>query len=286
MAIAWSQRNGEDFHEIRTAGKSVRLYTNGVFHSQWNPHNLLTRSVWDSMTVAGFFLKKPQLRRVLVLGVGGGVVIKQLRTLFPDISVVGVELNPIHIEVAHRWFEIDDDDATLVHADAQQWLQDYEGPTFDLIIDDLFGDAGGEVARAVPVDKLWATQLCKHLDRDHGVLAVNFVGNAELKQSELIQFKQFKTRQRFTPPCCENAVSIFSKTKTHISVWKKRVNENESLSTREKKTIIDYKRQASFLFSFQSFQFSVFSFQFSVQNSKFKIQNSKFKISGFLKPEA
>lgn len=243
MAIAWSQRNGKNLHEIRTAGKSVRLYTNGVFHSQWNPDRLLTRSVWDSLTLAAFFLDPSQLKRVLILGVGGGVVIKQLELLFPGIEVVGVELDAMHIKIARRWFQIGRCDAELIQADARHWLDQYQGAPFDLVIDDLFGETDGEVARAVEVDSAWSELLCKHLS-DQGVLAVNFIGRHELRQSGLLARTEFSNRHCFTPPFCENAVAVFLKYETPIKYWKQRIKAHRLLKPSQKKAILSDKRRS------------------------------------------
>jgi spermidine synthase len=243
MAVLWSHRNGKTLHEVRTAGNSVRLYTNGVFHSQWNPKRLLTRSVWDSLTLAAFFLPADQLKRVLILGVGGGVVIKQLEKLFPGVEIVGVELDAMHIKIAKQWFQIDQTDATLIQADARDWLERYDGPAFDLIIDDLFGDTNGDVARAVEVDSKWSQTLYRHLS-DNGVLAVNFIGRSELRQSGLFTMGRFKTRQCFTPPFCDNAVAVFAKKETPIKCWKQRVSSHRLFKPSQKKAILADKRRS------------------------------------------
>lgn len=243
MAVVWSQRTGDNFHEVRTAGKSVRLYTNGVFHSQWNPNRLLTRSVWDSLMMAAFFIDPSKLRRVLILGVGGGVVIKQFVALFPGIEIVGVELDAVHISIAKKWFDLGPTDATLIHADAKGWLENYEGPAFDLIIDDLFGDVGGEVARAFEVDRDWANCLCRWLS-NHGVLAVNFIGRAELKNSGLFGHEHFRSRYCFTPPFCDNAVCAFVKNDTTLKQWKQRISNHDAFSVAQKKAILGDKRRA------------------------------------------
>lgn len=243
MAVVWSQRTGDNLHEVRTAGKSVRLYKNGVFHSQWNPNRLLTRSVWDSLMISAFFMPPSMLRHVLILGVGGGVVIKQFNELFPQANIVGVELDPMHIKIARKWFEIGKSDATLIQADARDWLYAYDGPKFDLIIDDLFGDTDGEVARAVAVDKDWAGHLCKHVNHS-GVLTVNFIGKPELRNSGLYQRKDFKRRYCFTPPFCDNAVSVFTKNDTTIKQWKDRISDHPALTKSQKKAIIGDPRRS------------------------------------------
>lgn len=243
MAIVWSKRTADNVYEIRTAGKSVRLYTNGIFHSQWNPNRLLTHSVWDSLSMSAFFIDPAKLKRVLILGVGGGIVIKQLIALFPAVEIVGVELDPVHISIAKKWFEVGRGEATLIHADARQWLQNYGGPKFDLIIDDLFGETNGELARAVVVDDHWSNCLCERLNNG-GVLVVNFIGNQELKKSGLWDSKKFDSRHRFTPPFCENAVAVFVNNQTTLKQWQQRIWDHKGLTNSQKQSLLESKRKA------------------------------------------
>jgi len=56
---------------VRSAGYSLRLYTDGVFHTQYNPGNPLTGHIWDLLMLPAFFYEPDTIKRVLVLGVGG-----------------------------------------------------------------------------------------------------------------------------------------------------------------------------------------------------------------------
>ena len=72
MALLWEKRAGGVCYQVRTAGNTVRLYTNGVLHTQYNPTRLLTGSVWDLLLLGALFVPRERMRRVLLLGVGGG----------------------------------------------------------------------------------------------------------------------------------------------------------------------------------------------------------------------
>lgn len=135
MAILWQKHLDGTHYEVRTAGKSHRLYTNGVFHSQYHPERATTGGIWDLLVLPAFFLAPEKIQRVLVLGVGGGAVIRQLQRYVRPQSIVGVELNPVHLEVARRFFGVDDSMAELHQADAVSWLESYSGPPFDMIIE-------------------------------------------------------------------------------------------------------------------------------------------------------
>ncbi|MFQ5643422.1 MAG: oxidoreductase, partial [Thiogranum sp.] len=155
MSVLWARSTGGIRYEVRQAGRSLRLYTNGVLHSQYNPGRPLTGSVWDLLFLPAFFYPPGAIRRVLVLGVGGGAVIQQLRRFVQPDLIIGVELNAVHLSVARRFFALKGKGVQLIRANAVDWVQQYRGAPFDMIIDDLFGDADGEPQRAVFADRAW-----------------------------------------------------------------------------------------------------------------------------------
>lgn len=178
MAILWQKKQAGTHYEVRSAGKSIRLYSNGVFHSQWNARRVIADALWDLLVVPGFFLRPGQLQRVLVLGVGGGAAVMQLRALFNPQDIQCVELDCTHVQIARKWFGLNGDDIQLHQAEARQWLCDYDGPPFDYIIDDLFGHRLGVAERAILVDENWASSLCKNLS-ENGLLVINFATQRE-----------------------------------------------------------------------------------------------------------
>ena len=112
MSVLWqTERNGTRY-SVRAHGASVRLYSNGVFHSQWNPDRPFAGGVWDCLSLPALYRPAAALRRVLLLGVGGGAVIRQLQTLVPFESLTAVEIDPVHIDVARRWFGVGEAGAT------------------------------------------------------------------------------------------------------------------------------------------------------------------------------
>ena len=124
MAVIW--RNQQQSHqvEVRQAGQSVRLYTNGVFHSQWNPTRPVAGNLWDLLWLPAFFVPKNQLRRVLVLGVGGGAVINALKHFFPTVEIIGVDISAVHLKVARQFFNVDKS-VQLHQFEAKSWVQNF-----------------------------------------------------------------------------------------------------------------------------------------------------------------
>ena len=212
MAVLWSRRVGDTLYEVRSAGATRRLYTNGVLHSQFNPKQPVTGSVWDLLMLPAFFTDPARIRRVLVLGVGGGAVLRQLRAFVDPDELMGVDIEKLHLSVARRHFGLTARVATLVHADAREWLEAYDGPPFDMIVDDLFGHVDGEPERAIAMTVSWARALLQHLAPD-GILVANFPDARSLGDSALVANpglrNSFAARYIFTTPMNENAVAAW-----------------------------------------------------------------------------
>ena len=109
MAILWQQTIDDNHYEVRTAGGSVRLYRNGVNHSQWNPKRPLSGSIWDLITLPTLHRPLNSLEDVLILGFGAGSVGRQISELVMPERIVGIELDPIHLSIADGFFECSND---------------------------------------------------------------------------------------------------------------------------------------------------------------------------------
>jgi spermidine synthase len=211
MAILWTKQTQDTFYEVRTAGKSRRLYSNGVFHSQYHPERANSGGIWDLLVIPAFFRPPGRIRRVLLLGVGGGSAIHLLHRFVGPVEIIGVELSKIHLQVARKFFGIKKNMATLHHADAVKWLQKYDGPPFDFIIDDLFG-SNDDVERAVPATTSWCNTLLSNLNKN-GTLVMNFIGNKAVKQSACVAepsiSRHFKSIFQLDLPAYENVIGVF-----------------------------------------------------------------------------
>ncbi len=242
MAIIWRKiQDGVDY-QVRGAGKTRRLYTNGVFHSQFNPTQPLTGGVWDLLMLPAFF-RPDTVRRVLVLGVGGGAVIRQLHYFLAPQTIIGVELNSVHLYVANRFFGLRQSLVDLHHADAHHWLANYSGSPFDLIIDDIFGEERGEPVRAIAPNSAWFNRLLAHLNPG-GIISMNFISGRELRQSAYFNSEKlasrFKSAFQLTTPLHENAVGVFSRADDNSSRLRKNLSKIPGLDPRKKTTRLHY----------------------------------------------
>jgi spermidine synthase len=244
VALIWFKQDGDTRYEVRGAGNTRRLYTNGVFHSQYNPKQPVTGSVWDLLLLPAFFLPADAVLRVLVLGVGGGAVIRQLNHFLSPQQVVGVELDPIHLQVAREFFAVEQDNVELVEADARWWLKQYRGEPFDLIIDDLFSHAGGDPQRAVAADGPWMRGLIKHLAAD-GVLVCNFGSPREMKACAYFQQpsigNRFVAAFQLTTPLYENAIGAFVSQPADSAALRERLRRLPGLNPDLKSSRLNYR---------------------------------------------
>ena len=119
-------------------------------------------------------------------------------------------MDPIHIQLATRHFGIDSSRANIHQGDARDFMSEYQGPPFDLIIDDLFSGSSGMPSRAVPCSLAWLRALERCLSED-GTLSVNFADLKELKASGirtiLAEQKRFKQGYGFRHPSLENVIA-------------------------------------------------------------------------------
>lgn len=212
MAVLWQRKLGDTTYEVRSAGRSVRLYENGILHSQVHPERVFVGSVWDLLTLPALMLPTGSLKRVLMLGVGGGVVIRQLQRLLGPLEIIGVELNPVHIKLARRFFGLDETQAQIVQAEAGRFVREYDGPPFDLIVDDIFAEKDGEPARAIEANEDWCQLLLSRLS-PQGALVTNFVSVKEFRSSALSSSRvaqwPYASAYSFSTPFCDNIVSAY-----------------------------------------------------------------------------
>lgn len=167
-------------YEVRTAGASRRLYTNGAFHSQYNPNFLFTGAVWDLLSLPSLFMSELP-KRVLVLGVGGGTVIHQLHQLHRLEQVTGVELDPNHIDIAREQFDLNYAHTKLIEADGSEWLKHATGQ-FDYIVDDIFQHTSGDPARPLAANQTWFNLLKARLTPT-GTIVQNHISRRDAKQA-------------------------------------------------------------------------------------------------------
>lgn len=243
MAVIWRRRQKSRLYEVRTAGRTLRLYTNGVLHTQFNQHTPVTGSVWDLLFIPAFFYPATQIKRILILGVGGGAVIRQFNHFFEKPQITGVEINATHLYVAKRFFDVQTSNVVLHAQDAKEFLCDStDEKRFDIIIDDLFDDDSHEPERAVEVTREWSDLVLRRL-APGGMVVTNFGCMRELRQSGYMNShqRQFKTRFRLSSALLENVIGVFLKQHVTSRQLRENLKRNPLLDPTRKSCRLDYR---------------------------------------------
>jgi spermidine synthase len=81
--------------------------------------------------------KKPQINNCLILGLGGGSSAKLVRKAYPAAKIVGVDLDPIMVELGKKYLQLDKSEVDIKIVDAFKFTQKTK-EKFDLILVDLY----------------------------------------------------------------------------------------------------------------------------------------------------
>ncbi len=120
------------------------LVTNegGSTQSMYNSDHIVTGNNYfevAALTPALFGPDKPL--NILVLGLGGGTVSREIDLLYPDrdLSITGVEIDPNVIALAKRYFDLDRARLNVVNMDGRSFLRTTHA-TYDMVVIDAFSN--------------------------------------------------------------------------------------------------------------------------------------------------
>jgi spermidine synthase len=115
---------------------------------------------------------KPDATRTLIIGLGGGSVVKRMWRDYPGMHIDVVELDPEIVEVAHRFFEVPRDERIrVITGDGRAYMESCT-ETYDIVIVDAFDE--DRVPRPLTTEE-FLRLVRDRLARD-GVVAYNFIG--------------------------------------------------------------------------------------------------------------
>ena len=100
-----SQFNGKI--SVIEVGSTRKLSVDGVVQSvNWDSPNA-GRQVWGRL-VENLHEQQPDLKTAMVLGLGGGSMQHLMAKKFPGIHITSVEIDKVMVEVAQKYFRLDD----------------------------------------------------------------------------------------------------------------------------------------------------------------------------------
>lgn len=156
------------------------------------------------------------VQKILVLGVGGGTVIKLLATKYPEAQITGVDIDQTIINIAKTYFELSElqrlsfrtafdagrnplhkeisrfanASLEMTNADALKFLpQEIKAQRcYDLVVVDLF--SGREIPAFVSTHKF--IQNIKHVLRPHGQFVINYLREHEYAPRAQALYAKYK----------------------------------------------------------------------------------------------
>lgn len=109
-------------------------------------------------------LMRPEVRRVLIIGLGGGSLVKQFARFYPGVEVDAVEVDPVVAQVAERFFGVRTSRNVRIHvADGRTFLR-RSSEKWDLIVVDVYTtNAYGDTIPPHMVTREFFTEIASHL---------------------------------------------------------------------------------------------------------------------------
>lgn len=123
-------------------GKTRKLIINGILQSSNFDSPIIPKMCWGK--IAQVTSELSNVGRILVLGLGGGTIAKLLSIKYPGIEIVSVDIDPVVVDVARKYFDLDSiQNHRIIVADACGVVTSPEeyglSPNeFDAVIVDIF----------------------------------------------------------------------------------------------------------------------------------------------------
>jgi spermidine synthase len=153
----------------------------------------------------------PTARSVLFVGLGGGSAPKRFLRDFPELRLHAVELDPVVVDVAHRFFAVPERLPVSVD-DGRRWLDRHDG-RWDVIAIDTFYDDG------VPFHL--TTREFLELVRDRlapgGVVVTNIIGAVKGSSSKLFR-SLYRTYRTVFPTVAVHPVGGSAEAYTNVMI--------------------------------------------------------------------
>lgn len=191
----WNKRCGPVIHEVTSAFSQIRVREKGQVRSLMfvrpdgneglqtsiNLESPATLELAYTRAMFASLLHQPKPERVLIIGLGGGGMVRFLNAHFPNTQVDAVEIDPAVVTIAETYFETRPGPKTrILTEDAFVFFGEDDGTRYDAIYMDAFlkpsedTDADGAPQRLKTVAFL---QQVRGRLADGGVVTFNLIEN-------------------------------------------------------------------------------------------------------------
>jgi len=181
------------YHRLTVADDQTNRYLR--FDNTYQSGMPLARPFGTSFQYSDYFhlalAYKPDLRDILFIGLGGGSSPKRLWRDFSDLRIQAVELDPVVVDVAYRFFELPRDTRLDVAVDDGRRYLDRDDRKWDAIMIDAF------FADAIPFHLFTAEfmELVHSKLNPGGVVITNTIGSITGDSSKLFRsvYRTYRT---------------------------------------------------------------------------------------------
>jgi spermidine synthase len=163
----------------------------------------IIEGIWKkALRFASLAQGKPSLSKCLVLGLGGGTVVQLIKSHWPEVKIIGVEIDPEIIKIGEKFFGLGEiENLKIIKANAFKWIGGYfndlnHQSKFDLIIVDLY--LGDKFPKKVESEE-FLKNLKKLLSKD-GMVVFNWLKGKSEKQFEEKIKKIFPAIEKIETP--------------------------------------------------------------------------------------
>lgn len=118
-----------NYIQVVQAGDETQLVLNeglGI-HSIYNPKAVLTQGPWDYFMVAPYFNNPPytpsQVKRVGIIGLGGGTSAREFTAAYGSIPIDGVEIDQKIVDMGRKYFHMNEPNLNVVVQDGRYFLR-------------------------------------------------------------------------------------------------------------------------------------------------------------------
>jgi spermidine synthase len=143
-SLLFERESAYGYIQVVQDGSKTELVLNEgqAIHSIYDSRSLITGGPWDYFVLGSYFrpaqATEPTPRRVAILGLAGGTAARQYAAAYgQSVDVTGVEIDPAILDVAHRYFHLDEPNVHPVVQDARYWLAT-ERARYDVIVMDAY----------------------------------------------------------------------------------------------------------------------------------------------------
>jgi spermidine synthase len=157
------------------------------------------------------YLFRPRQARCLIVGLGGGSMVRFLNRFFPETAVDAVEIDPVVVKLARDFFGVGAGPRTRIYTEDGFAFLGRAGEAYDAIYMDAFLKPSAETDAEGAPRRLKTEQFLRSLHRrlvPEGMLVVNLNQQAETRSDIAAIRAAFPTAHVFPVPRTGNIIAV------------------------------------------------------------------------------